>query len=48
MNLRLEFESMRAALMNREISMDLDTCVQVHREEIRLQSQCTVTDEPKN
>lgn len=29
MNLSLEFEAVRAALMNREVSLDLDTCIQV-------------------
>ena len=37
MNLRPEFEPVCAALMNREISPDLDTCIQeVLREETRL------------
>lgn len=48
MNLRPEFESVRAALMNRETSPHLDTCVQeVLREEIRLQSQHSLMEEPK-
>ena len=39
MNLRSEFEPIQAALMNREIYPDLDTCVQeVLREETRLLS----------
>ena len=39
MNLCPEFEPVRAALMNREHSPDLDTCVQeVLREQIRLMS----------
>lgn len=37
-----------AALMNQEVSPDLDTCVQeVLREEIRLQSQHTIKDDTK-
>eukprot|EP00268_Persea_americana_P042906 TRINITY_DN42998_c0_g1_i1.p1 TRINITY_DN42998_c0_g1~~TRINITY_DN42998_c0_g1_i1.p1 ORF type:complete len:254 (-),score=43.67 TRINITY_DN42998_c0_g1_i1:1786-2547(-) len=48
MSLRPEFESVQSALMNREISPDLDTCVQeVLREEIRLPSQHNITNEPK-
>lgn len=43
-----EFESIRNALMNQEISPDPDKCVQeVLREEIRLQSQHHITKEPK-
>lgn len=44
MNLRLEFEPIRAEFMNREISPDLDTCVQeVLREKLRLISQWGLT-----
>lgn len=47
MNLRPEFESVRAALMNRECSPTLETCVQeVLREEIRLQSKKRLVEEP--
>lgn len=43
MNLGPEFESVRATLMNRELSPDLDTSVQdVLREDIRLKSQCFI------
>ena len=48
MNLRAEFEPVRAALMNRETSPDLDTCVQeVLREETRLSSHCSLPAESK-
>ena len=48
MHLRLEFESVWAALMNREIFPDLDTCVQVViREELRFQFQNFVVEEPR-
>ena len=43
MNLGPEFESVRATLMNKELSPDLDTSVQdVLREDIRLKSQCFI------
>lgn len=46
MNLRPEFESIWAALLNREVSPYLDTFVQeVLREEICLQSQNTLNEE---
>ena len=48
MNLRSEFEPIRAALMNREITLDLDTCVQeVLQEEICLLSTHYLNAEPK-
>lgn len=48
MTLCPEFESVRAALVNMEVTPDLDTCVQeILREEIRLQSQNTLNEEPK-
>eukprot|EP00268_Persea_americana_P045371 TRINITY_DN4622_c0_g1_i1.p1 TRINITY_DN4622_c0_g1~~TRINITY_DN4622_c0_g1_i1.p1 ORF type:complete len:229 (+),score=31.44 TRINITY_DN4622_c0_g1_i1:829-1515(+) len=48
MNLRPEFEYVRAALLNREVPPNLDTCVQeVLREESRLQSQNHINEEPK-
>ena len=48
MNLRLEFESVRFALMNREVSANLNTCFQeVLREELRLNSQRAILEEPK-
>ena len=48
MNLRSEFEPVRAALVNREISPDLDTCIQeVLREETRLLSTHSLNAEPK-
>ena len=46
MNLRPEFESVRFALMNREVSANLDTCFQeVLREELRLTSQRAILEE---
>ena len=48
MNLRLEFEPVRAALMNQEISPDLDTCIQeVLREETHLLSHHFLPEESK-
>ena len=48
MNLRLEFESVRSALMNREQSANLDTSFQeVLCEELRLTSQRAILEEPK-
>lgn len=48
MNLRPDFESVRSALMNRELSANLDTCFQeVLREELRLTSQRAILEEPK-
>ena len=48
MNLGPEFESVRSALMNRENSVNLDTCFQkVLHEELRLTSQHTILEEPK-
>lgn len=48
MNLRPKFESIRVALMSRETSPNLDTCVQaVLCEEIRLQSQHSLMEERK-
>lgn len=48
MNLSPKFEIVRGALMNQEISPDLNTCVQVVvRDEIRLQTQHSILDEPK-
>ena len=48
MNLRPEFESIRSALMNREVSANLDTYFQeVLREELRLNSQRAILEEPK-
>lgn len=45
MNFRPEFESVRAALLNRETTPDLETCLQeVLREETRLQSQNSVEE----
>ena len=47
MNLRPEFESVRSALMNKEVTANLDTCFQeVLREELRLNSQRTILKEP--
>lgn len=47
-NLHPEFEPVRAALMYREISPDLDTCGQeVLHEEIRLISHYSLSEEPK-
>lgn len=46
-NLRPELEPVRAALMNREASPDLDTCVQeVLREEIRLVTRHSLITDP--
>lgn len=48
MNLHPEFEPVWAALMNREISPDRDTCVQeVLHEVIRLISHYSLSEEPK-
>lgn len=48
MNLRPEFESVRSALMNREASLDLRTCVQEALwEETRLRSQYSLINDTK-
>lgn len=48
MNLPPEFEPVHAALMNREISTDLDTCVQeIMREKSSIGLQQVLTEEPK-
>lgn len=48
MNVGPEFVPFRAALVNREVNLILDTCVQeVLWDEIRLQSQQTTFEEPK-
>ena len=48
MNLRPDFESVRSALMNREVTANLDTCFQeVLREELRLKSQRAILEEPQ-
>lgn len=49
MNLRLEFESIQSASMNREVFPDLDTSVQeILIEEVPLHSQHTINDGPKD
>ena len=47
MKLRFEFEPIRAALMNREISLDLDTCIQEVLWEDCLLSTHSLNEEPK-
>ena len=48
MNLQSKFEPVRAALMNRENSPDLDMCIQeVLREKTHLSSTHSLTEEPK-
>ena len=48
MNLKPEFESVRSALMNKEVSPDLKNCVQeVLQEETRLRSQHSLVDDTK-
>lgn len=48
MNLWPDFESVQSALMNREVSLNLKTCVQeVLQEETRLLTQHVITDASK-
>lgn len=48
MNLRPKFEYVKGALMNRKTTPSLEKCVQeVIQEEMRLQSQDSITEEPK-